>query len=107
MHAHSEENSLNDAHDKQLERIQFTNDNTKWYENWSCCQASFQNTQKVYFNDVVSRFQPGKANEEDGKLSDSGGDDDCEADSGVAVVLEEGHKETKTSKQHHMDVNDH
>ena len=58
-------------------------------------------------DDVFSVPEPGPTNEEDGELGDDAGDHDCEADGRVAVVTQEGHQETKSSKQHNMNVNNH
>ena len=63
--------------------------------------------EEVYLYDVLARPEPSKANQEDGELSYNSRDDDGEADGAVAVSLEEGHQESKTSKQHHVDINDH
>ena len=44
---------------------------------------------------------------EDAELCDDDGDHDGEGDGRVAVVLEEGHQEAKTRKEHDVDVDDH
>ena len=62
---------------------------------------------KVDIDDVFSVAKSGPANEEDGELRDDGGDDDGEADGGVAVVTQECHQETESSKQHDVDVDNH
>ena len=63
--------------------------------------------QEINLNDVLPGPKPGKADQEDGELSDDGCDDDGEADGAVAVPLEEGHQETKARKQHDVNVNNH
>ena len=63
--------------------------------------------QEINLYDVLPGPKSGKADQEDGELSDDGCDDDGEADGAVAVPLEEGHQETKARKQHDVNVNNH
>ena len=62
---------------------------------------------EVDWNEILARFQPAPAKQEDGELRDGGGDDDGEADGAVAVVREEGHQKPEPRKQHDVDINDH
>ena len=62
---------------------------------------------KVYFYDVLPSLESGETYQQNGKLSDCGSDDDREAYGWVAIILKESHQESKSSKQHHMNINDH
>ena len=63
--------------------------------------------EEVNLDYVLSGPKPGKANQEDGELSDNSRDDDGEANGAVAVPLKEGHQEPETGEQHDVNVNNH
>ena len=46
VHVDGKEDCLEDCHDKELQGIQFSDDNTEWDENTGGCQPTLENTLK-------------------------------------------------------------
>lgn len=46
VHVDGEEDGLKDCHDKELQGIQFSDDNPEWDENTRGCQPTLENTLK-------------------------------------------------------------
>ena len=50
VHVYDKKDSFNNSHHQKLKRIQFTNYNSKWYQNTGCSKASLQYTRKQYWD---------------------------------------------------------